>query len=126
MKSPSSTSQFKKCTSCAAVWLTRDAFLSDPEIELTGYMANFDKVKLGLLLFLHKKEGCLTTVAIKAGEVRDLYRGPVYKENLSGTDVCPGYCLRKTALVKCPKKCECAWVTEVMDIIKNWKKNRPA
>jgi hypothetical protein len=112
---------FKKC-SCGRQWRTRDLFLSDPYLELTGYMADFENLKLGLMLFLHKKKECYTTLSIAADKVKDLYHGPVFKKKLTGGEQCPGICLRKETLEVCSQRCECAWVTVVLDIIKKWKK----
>ncbi len=38
---------FISCGMCKHTWTTRDDFLSDPNIELLGYMANFDDRELG-------------------------------------------------------------------------------
>ena len=115
---------FKKC-SCGSQWRTRELFLSDPHIELTGYMADCEKLKLGLLLFLHRKKNCCTTLTIYAGQVKDLYRGPIFKKKLTGTRQCPGICFREEIMAACPRQCECAWVTVVLEKIKKWKKTNP-
>lgn len=111
---------FKKCPNCGYKWRDRDSFLSDPEIRLNGYQVNFYNLKLGLFLFDHLK--CRTTLAIKAGEFRDLYHGPVFTERKTGTEECPEYCLRPQELSRCPTKCNCAWVREILDIVSHWKK----
>jgi hypothetical protein len=112
---------FKKC-SCGRRWRSREAFLSDPHVELTGYMADFETLKLGLLLFLHSKKECCTTLSIYADQVRDLYHGPIFKKRLTGGKHCPGICLREKTLTVCKEPCECAWVTVVLETIKKWKK----
>jgi hypothetical protein len=47
----------------------------------------------------------------------DLYDGPIFEERATGSDDCPGHCLQETVLERCPAKCECAFVREVMAII---------
>jgi len=115
---------FKKC-SCGIQWRTREQFLSDPHIELTGYMADFEKLRLDLVLFLHSKKNCCTTLSIYANQVKDLYHGPIFRKKLTGSKQCPGICLREEILAACPQQCECAWVTVVLEKIKKWKKTNP-
>lgn len=103
---------------CGHRWKNRDAFLADPDIRVCGYMADFDRLELGLLLFDHRR--CGTTMALKAFLFTDLYKGPVYAERKTGTEDCPGYCLRDCELSPCPARCECAYVREVVDICKGW------
>ena len=119
------SANFKKC-SCGHEWQTRQDFLSDPEIQIQGYIVYFKELTLGLYIFMHKVEGCLTSIAMKAGVFSDLYKGKIFKERLTGKDDCPGYCLLKPELSACPQKCECAWVREVIQIINNWPKQKGA
>jgi hypothetical protein len=116
---------FKQC-SCGQSWKTRDAFLADPNISMNGYMAHYDDLHLGLFIFQHNLNGCETAVAIQAGEFVDLYKGETFKENLKGTDTCPEYCSHKSVLEPCPAKCECAWVREVIQIVRNWPRSNIA
>lgn len=44
--------------------------------------------------------------------------------NLRDTDKCSDYCLNKDDLRPCPVECECAYVREVIQIIKHWTKNQ--
>ena len=37
----------------------------------------------------------------------------------TGTDDCPGYCLRVDELGRCPARCECAYVREIIHVIRN-------
>ena len=113
---------FKNCTCCGYIWTTREDFLSDPTIVLIGYQVQFNNLNLGYLLFNHHVEDCETTMAIEAGDFTDLYDGPVYDKPLTTTDECPAYCLHKEDLRPCPAKCACAYVREVIQIIKNWAK----
>lgn len=111
---------FKKCPNCGFEWQDRDSFLIDPDIMLKGYQTNFDSLKQGLFLFDHLI--CKTTMAIKAGEYHDLYDGPVYAERKTGTEQCPGYCLRPQELSRCSNECDCAWVREIVDVVSHWEK----
>ena len=112
--------KFKKCPDCGQEWQTREDFLFDKEIVIKGYQANFENLKLRLFLFDHLK--CMTTMAIKAGEFRDVYDGPVFQKRMTSTSECPGYCLRSQELSRCQVECECAWVREVLNIIVHWQK----
>lgn len=112
---------FKTCTVCRAAWSSREAFIDDPDLKATGYMANFDRLDLGIFLFDHLP--CQTTLALTAEKFRDLYEGPVYTERKTGTDECPGYCLCKDELRPCPAECECAYVREILNVIVS-RKNR--
>ncbi len=115
-----SKSCFKKC-SCGVVWPDRLKFLSDPEVEIVGYQIHFENLELGLFLFNHMK--CGSTIAIEAKNFTDLYKGPVFKERKTGKKGCPGHCLHSEELRPCPSKCECAFVRNVIVLIKTWKKN---
>ncbi|MCM8760710.1 MAG: hypothetical protein NC938_06060 [Candidatus Omnitrophica bacterium] len=114
---------FKKCTSCGANWKTRDDFLNDCSLELIGYQANFKSLETGLLLFNHT---CGTTLSLPAGTFKDIYKGPIYTERKTGTEDCPGYCLHEEELRRCPEKCECAWVREMIQVIKEAEKTHRA
>lgn len=112
--------EFKKCSSCGQGWVTRENFFEDPALKLIGYQVNLDHLEEGYLLFNHS---CGTTLSVIAGAFKDLYHGPIFSERLTNTDECPQYCLRKAELRACPAKCECAYVREIIQIIKNWPKN---
>lgn len=113
------TRPFKICTICKAVWQTRDNFLDDPDVFIVGYQPHFNLLTEGLFLFNHS---CRGTLSIKAIEFKDLYKGPVFKERLTGSEECPGHCLHESELDPCPAKCECAFVREIVQIVKNWPK----
>jgi len=113
---------FKKCSMCNHVWSDREAFLSDPELVLVGYQVNFKELEAGLLLFQHDVGGCRTTVALKTEQFRDLYAGPVYTERKTDSEECPSYCLYEEELGTCLAACECAFVREVLQIVKEWPK----
>ncbi len=111
---------FKECAVCGFTWPTRLDFLTDTAVEIFGYQVNFDNLTLGLFLFNHN---CRNTLSVPAGAFKDLYDGPVFETRATGTEECPGYCLRQSELNLCPAQCECAYVRQILQIIINWPKN---
>ena len=111
---------FKKCTCCAFPWFSRTEFLQDRNTELIGYQANFSQLELGYFLFNHLT--CESTIAIPAGLFKDMYAGPLFSERLTGTDACQGLCEDMDAIEPCHAQCECAYVREIMQIIRNGPK----
>jgi len=119
--SPEIKPVFKQCTNCGAQWETRDQFLSDPDIRIIGYQVNFIRLTSGFFMFNHS---CHDTLSIQAKHFADLYTGPIFLEKMAGTDKCPEYCQRKDELKPCPIQCECAFVRDILNIIKNWTKRQ--
>ena len=117
------TYAFKNCPNCAAVWDTRDQFLSSNDIELVGYQVSFTKLNNGLFLFNHIS--CGTTLSLRVGVFDDLFQGKKYDKPLTGSEACPGYCLYHGELERCPAQCECAYVRDVMQLIRQWPKITP-
>ena len=113
---------FKVCTFCRKVWETRDDFLGDPELTLVGYQVNYGDLVAGLFLFHHSVPECGTSLAIEAGEFVDMHDGPIFDQCLSGTELCEGHCGRTHDLGPCPNKCECAYVRDVLQKVKDWPK----
>jgi hypothetical protein len=111
---------FKECTMCGKVWRERGELLTDRDVRVSGYIAHFKELELGLFLFNH--EPCKSTLAVKAKRFIDLVKGPIFVERMTGTEECPGYCLHKTELRPCPAKCECAHVRNVLDRVARWMK----
>ncbi|MGM0601481.1 MAG: hypothetical protein ACQETH_16840, partial [Candidatus Rifleibacteriota bacterium] len=107
---------FKSCPACDFKWATREEFLNDENISLVGYQVNFEMLKEGLFLFNHKK---WATMALEVKEFTDLYDGPVFEVKAAGTRECPEYCLHRDNLNPCPAICECAFVREIIQILKN-------
>jgi hypothetical protein len=93
--------------------------MEDPSLDIIGFQVDFDDPEEGFFLFNHT---CETTLAIRVGKFEDLYEGPIFSERLMNTDECPQYCLHKSELRPCPIKCECAYVREIIQIIKHWPK----
>ena len=110
---------FKQCPNCDHIWKSRNDFLFDPDLSIVGYQANFRELEAGIFLFNHI---CKTTVALNAYNFADLYSGPVFQSKLDGTEECPNYCLYQQELGQCMAKCECAYVREIIQIIKSWPK----
>jgi hypothetical protein len=106
---------FKVCPKCGFVWSDKDAFAKDPGLEVVGYQAHFRDLTAGFFLFTH---ACHTTLAVPAGEFTFLYDGPIYTIHATGTAECPGYCLNKSELRPCPAACECAYVREILQILR--------
>jgi len=96
---------------------TQEEFISELRVNLAGYQVNFSDLVAGLFLF---NRSCGTSMAVPAGQFQNLYKGPIFEERLTGGEDCPGYCLREDELRLCPAKCECAYVREIIQIIKNW------
>jgi hypothetical protein len=112
---------FKTCPNCFGKWHTRDNFLSDSQLELNGYKADFEKLDYGLFFFTHKKDSCYSTMAIEVVDFKDLYSGEIHTERKTGSEECPRYCLDKEQLDRCDAMCECAFVREIIQIIQNKK-----
>ena len=110
---------FKRCTCCHAKWQTREEFLRSPDTRLIGYQPKFDDLVLGLLLFEHAV--CGTSFALSAGVFVDMYDGPIFEERLTGTGACPSHCLHIHDLRPCPARCACAYVREIMQIIRGYE-----
>jgi hypothetical protein len=122
---PSSSGQpdgvaFKICPMCDHTWTTRDSFLNDSDLKLVGYQVYFEDLTAGLFLFSHS---CEETLAVRVGDFSDLYEGIVFVDRATGSDECREYCLREDELRSCPAKCECAYVREVMQVVREWKKD---
>lgn len=112
---------YKRCTTCGKTWRDRNAFLADPSVEFLGFQPFFDEDRLGYFLFNHITS-CTTTLALAVEDFRDLYSGPVWQECKYKEADCPGYCAHLGQDGRCPAKCVCTWVREVMAVLKAWPK----
>ena len=65
---------------------------------------------------------CKATLSMHANAFWDLYQGTFFTDRATGNDQCPGYCLHPDELSPCPAQCECAFVREILQVIKNWRK----
>jgi len=113
---------FETCPMCNEVWADREAFLSDPRVAVVGYQADFEALETGLFLFNHRKRKCGTTLVVETGRFMDLAAGPTYRKRLTGTKECSEYCLKQDELRPCPAHCECAYVRDLLQVVRNWKK----
>ncbi|MCP4625857.1 MAG: hypothetical protein GY850_20450 [bacterium] len=113
---------FKKCSCCETPWFSWEEFLQDRNTDLVGYQANFSQLELGYFLFNHLT--CQSTIAIPAGLFIDLYAGPVFAHRMTGTEDCQGFCQDTEALQPCDAQCECAYVRDIMQIIRGWPKEQ--
>ena len=111
---------FKICPSCGFEWTSRDVFLEDSSLEIIGYQMNIDALDAGAFLFNHS---CKSTLAIQVSAFKDIYDGPIFSARATGTDQCPEYCLHQSELRPCPVECECAYVREIIQMIKSRPKN---
>lgn len=114
-------SVFKKCTMCEKEWASRKEFLEDKKLQLNGYTADFEKLDFGLFYFTHTEKDCGSTITLYASNFTDLYTGEHFKEKNFGKETCPGYCLDKDELRTCDAVCECAFVREVIQIVKSYE-----
>lgn len=112
---------FKTCPTCFETWSTRDGFISDVHLELNGYQADLDELDQGLFYFTHYKPNCGTTMTIEVRDFKSLYSGEICSERKTDSKECPRYCFNKEQLDKCDVSCECAFVREIIQIIKNRK-----
>ena len=110
---------FSECLPCGAKWVSRDDFLGDPDVEIVGYNANFDDLLAGTFLFNH---ACGGTLSLSVRYFNGLYEGTIFTERATGSEDCPEYCLYQEQLDKCLTRCECAFVRNIIDIIKKWPK----
>ena len=116
---------FRVC-SCGHRWLTREELLGDPQVGVCGYQARMGDLEAGLFLFNHLPTGCLTTFSIAVDAFTDLHDGPIYKTSLFGTSECMRLCLDAHRLDPCPRKCECAYVRDVLGKVRAWPKRNVA
>lgn len=115
---------FKICSMCATKWETLDDFINDPLLFINGYQAHFERLGQSLFYFTHQKEGCFSTIAIKAEEFLSLYSGKQYKERRTNKEDCPLYCFEKEQLDRCDAFCECAFNREIIEIVKTKQNNK--
>lgn len=108
---------FKTCSGCEYIWKTREDFLNDKNVLYLGYQVNFTHLEAGYFLFNHDTI-CRSTIALKVEKFRDLYNGPVFNVSYMGTKSCLGLCTQKLNTERCDNKCECAFVREIIQVIK--------
>lgn len=107
---------FKKCNHCEASWAAREDFIHDPDVVLIGYQANFVNLEKGLFLFNHS---CQSTLSVNVLAFSDMSSQPIFRQKKSGSDECSGFCLHKNDFRPCPVQCECVYVREILQLLKN-------
>ena len=112
---------FKKCGRCGRVWKTREDFLIDRNLVFTGYQINLLDITNGLFLFNDDLDGCETTLAVQVQLFTDLYNGKIAPIRKIGLTECEGRCLNEHDLETCQADCECAYIREIMQVIKKYK-----
>ena len=127
MDSGNKNERFKTCSYCNVEWLSRDTFLNDQDIRLVGYQPHYKNMEEGLFLFNHLQ--CNSTLSVISQKFRDLYTGPFYAvnkldEEQLNYDDCPDFCLFKNKMKGCLQQCERAFVSEVIQVITMWKKEK--
>jgi hypothetical protein len=115
---------FKTCPCCAATWPSREDFLTDTALELNGYSPDFDNLLEGLFFFTHHEAGCFSTLTLKAKTFADLYTGKKYLERKTDDVDCPRHCYDQAELRRCEEFCECAYVREILEIIRQHPKRQ--
>lgn len=108
----------RTCTMCNTSWPDLASLVTDPDLEVVGYQARFDRPHEGLVLVTHMLEHCRTTLAISVADLRPLYFGPVYSERMTGSSDCPGLCLLQNRLEECEAQCDMAWVRRVIQFMR--------
>ena len=114
---------FSQCESCGTQWPTRDHLLHDPELEIIEYQVDFNDFTAGIFIFHHT---CGSNLSLPVRKFNGLYEGTVFNVRVKDAEDCPDYCLYRENLEPCEAKCECAYVRNIIGIIKNWPKNNPA
>jgi hypothetical protein len=115
--------EFKSCTGCGMVWKNRSRFLSDPNVKVEGYQVNFSNLEEGIFLFTHMTGSCGSTIAVRAGAFTDMHDGDIFEERILGKEGCDQSCLHSGVIDSCRAKCECAYVRDVLQKVRHWKKS---
>lgn len=110
---------FKTCPGCTTKWPTREDLLSDPGVTLIGFQVDMHRPRGGLFLFNHC---CRDTLAVPAEMFLDLVDRPLVTSSLRGTPVCERHCLHRNDIDPCRQHCECAFVREVLQVVRHWPK----
>jgi hypothetical protein len=61
-------------------------------------------------------------LSVPAGLFFDLHEGAIFERRTTEHKSCPRYCLREEDLRPCPTTCECAFVREILQVIRRWPK----
>ncbi len=111
---------FTTCAGCKKEWVSRDLFVNDSQVRITGYNINLDYLDNGYFIFLHKE--CQTSSAIEVSFFKDLYQDEKSYINKMGSKECPGYCKDSSNFDDCNVDCECNYVRKIItQIVKRIK-----
>ena len=109
---------FKHCTMCGTSWRDLAEFVTDFQLRVEGYQACFPQPDLGLVMLTHRADGCGTTLAVAAAELRPLYDGPEFTEHRVGQEDCEKHCLQVKDIEECDVECDMAWIRTVMQYLR--------
>ncbi len=110
---------FKTCSLCETEWGDLVTFVRDEELTLKGYQPKFGSPENGLFLLTHSCEGCGSTLAIKAGMLKELHGGPFYDDLNVGKDGCERHCINQNSFEPCDQECSMRWVRDILQILKS-------
>ncbi|MDK9698827.1 MAG: hypothetical protein OEM52_01575 [bacterium] len=110
---------FKQCRVCQHCWNELSDLVKDRSLDIAGYQASFKSVEEGLILFTHLDENCHSTLAVKAGELKQLYQGTTFLVRNTGKVSCEGRCLNSNDIEPCAAECDMRWVREVLQILRS-------
>ncbi len=105
---------FTTCKGCGNEWLSREEFLADAGVVLSGCHVETGHVAASALLFDHRAAGCGTTLAMPLRHFDDLYTGARHKVNWSTSKMCPGMCFDPHNTEPCDRECACAYVRAIL------------
>ena len=111
------TSVFKQCPYCNYAWNDREEFLTDSNVELTGYQPHFHNILEGLYTFVHKNNDCKASFSLPVWLFVDMHEGGLHDLLLAGTSQCEGKCKKVDDMRECSQECCCAYTREIMQKI---------
>lgn len=117
-------SHFKTCTACVTSWATREDFIYDESMSITGYQPAASVDALGFVLFTHDEPGCGSTLALESEDLLDLHPGSVPDRILYGSEACVGHCYRVEDISQCEAPCRNALIREVIKTIIEERRRR--
>lgn len=108
----------KTCAMCSTDWPDLESFVTDPQLQIVGYQARFDRPNEGIVLVTHMRPGCRTTLGITVEQLRTLYSGPEHTRRMTGAAECKGLCLENGCLEDCEAPCQMAWVRRIIQFMR--------
>lgn len=105
---------FKCCSLCNKCWEEFLDLVKDVSLHLNGYQAGFKNPDDGLIYLTHDTDGCHSTIAIRAADLRPLYKGPDIQVRNTGQSTCEGRCLKSDDFDVCNAECDLAWIRRAL------------